>query len=143
MRPYLFRRFLSLAGLAGLAAGTLTTATAAAVPWAPGAAAARGAGVPAAGSQPVLLINGTRLLPRAVPGGGTAVAVLPESLPTPRRGFSALITMSAGGHAMDIAADALPFVGHGLDPGLFDVSALQRAERSGRLPVRVSYHGRV
>jgi len=44
---------------------------------------------------------------------------------------------------MDIPADALPFLSHGLDPSLFDVSALQRLERGGRLPVQVSYRGQV
>src|SRR6266700_1645499 len=88
MRPYLFRRFLSLAGLAGLAAGTLTTATAAAVPWAPGAAAARGAGVPAAGSQPVLVIIGTGRLPVRVSYHGR-VPALP----------GVILTHAAGGTA--------------------------------------------
>ena len=51
--------------------------------------------------------------------------------------------MGRPGHVSEVPVDALPFLGRGLDPGLFSVAALQRAEHGGRLPVRVSYRGRV
>ena len=75
----------------------------------------------------LVLINGDRL------AGGV---VLPA-----RRGAGALLTLRANGNTYAIPAVAVPYLGHGLDPGLFDVAALQRAERAGRLPVRVSYRG--
>jgi hypothetical protein len=88
--------------------------------------------VPAAASAPaqprqLVLINGGRL------AGGV---VLP-----PRRGAGALLTLRANGTYL-IPAVAVPYLGHGLDPSLFDVAALRRAERGGRLPVQVTYRGR-
>ena len=126
---------MHLAGLAGLAAGVITSTAA---PAAAAPAAARGASTPAAGSPPVLLINGTRLIFRAGPGGRAAAAVLPSS----QGSFAVLLTTTSCGQTSDVPADALPFVGRGLDPSLFAVRALQRREHAGRLPVRVSYHGR-
>jgi hypothetical protein len=54
-----------------------------------------------------------------------------------------LVTMSRAGRSYAIPAAALPYLGHGLDPSLFDVRALQRAEgaNGGRLPVNVRYSG--
>jgi hypothetical protein len=51
------------------------------------------------------------------------------------------VILSAAGRVLDIPADALPFLGRGLDPSLFEVSALRRLEHDGRLPVRISYRG--
>ncbi len=42
----------------------------------------------------------------------------------------------------EIPADALPYLGRGLDPSLFSVAALQRAESGGRLPVQLAFTGR-
>lgn len=40
-----------------------------------------------------------------------------------------------------IPADALPYIGKGLDPSLFDLGLLERAESGGRLPVRLTFRG--
>jgi hypothetical protein len=92
------------------------------------AAAAR---VPAA--APVLLINGERLEAVAGPAGGAAIAVARGSGP------SSLMTLGLGGRVEEIPGDALPYLGHGLDPGLFDLGALRRAETAGRLPLHVTF----
>jgi hypothetical protein len=108
-------------------------------------APARAAAVPAAAAgsagtaaRPVLLLDGERLLARQLPGGGAALASLPDA-----RRFPGLFGFNICNTEMAMPADALPFLGHGLDPSLFDVSALQRLERGGRLPVQVSYRGQV
>jgi hypothetical protein len=85
-------------------------------------------------ASPVLLINGTRLLVTPA-SGSSAVSVLPGSAST------GLIGLRVGGQAYEIPADALPYLGNGLDLTLFNVTALQHAETSGRLPVRVSFAG--
>lgn len=85
-------------------------------------------------ASPVLLVNGVRLLVSPAPGG-SAVAVLPGTA------AGGLLGLRLGGLDEEIPDDALPYLGRGLDPSLFDVSALQRAEVGGRLPVRVTFPG--
>jgi hypothetical protein len=65
--------------------------------------------------------------------------MMPISKGTP----GSLITMRRGGQKYAIPATALPYLGHGLDPSLFDVRAVVRAEgaNSGRLPVSIGYQG--
>jgi len=55
--------------------------------------------------------------------------------------FGSLVTMRRGGRSYAVPAAALPYLGHGLDPSLFDVHALERAEGAGRgrLPVVIRY----
>ena len=43
---------------------------------------------------------------------------------------------------MEIPTAALPYLGRGLSPSLFRVSALEKAESGGRLPVEVTFSGR-
>jgi hypothetical protein len=83
----------------------------------------------------LLLINGDRLLVRSA-GGRTAVAV--------RRGTGhyALTSLRLGRQVMEIPTVALPYLGRGLDPRLFELSALEQAESRGRLPVEVTFAGR-
>ena len=52
-----------------------------------------------------------------------------------------LVELRTGGQTIVIPVSAIPYLGHGLDPSLFQLSALARAESSGRLPVRVRYAG--
>jgi len=142
------RRALSLAGAGALAVAGM----AAAVPFPAAAAppavraitlmARGGTGGPPAHSAPVLLITGTRVAVVAGPGGRPATVVLPSSRSAAGLG-AAILTTRLAGHLSEVPADALPFVGHGLDPSLFDLAALRRLEHEGRLPVRVSYQGRV
>jgi hypothetical protein len=83
----------------------------------------------------LLLITGDRLV--AAPGpAGTAVV-------EPRAGAHAISVLSDFGCSrnLKIPFDALPYLGRGLDPDLFQITALEGAERGGRLPVRLSYQG--
>jgi hypothetical protein len=57
-------------------------------------------------------------------------------------GAGSFQVVGRGATALVVPAMALPYLGRGLDPSLFNVTALQRAERNGRLPVRIAYRGR-
>src|SRR5215468_12112108 len=103
---------------------------------------AAGAGAAAGNSQPrpVTLINGDRLLAGAERGGGMSHQLIAGAA----RGIgAALASMTLGGRTYVIPADALPYLGRGLDPGLFDIASLMRDQAGGRLPVEVRYAGRV
>jgi hypothetical protein len=89
----------------------------------------------AAADPAVLLINGDRLVVRPGPDGRSAVSDLPAG------GRDSLVSVRLGGRTEVIPADALPYLGRGLDPGLFDLNVLQRAESGGRLPVLVTFRG--
>ncbi len=80
------------------------------------------------------MINGDRLVISRVRGGG-----LSSLIPAPYGG--AVFTLHVDGTTYDIPVDALPYLGHGLDPSLFDLTLLQRLETSGRLPVRLTFTG--
>jgi hypothetical protein len=54
-----------------------------------------------------------------------------------------LVSVGLGAKAYEIPADALPYLNRGLSPGLFDLASLQRLESGGRLPVQVTYLGRL
>jgi hypothetical protein len=82
----------------------------------------------------VLLITGDRLL---VPPGSPDTAVIqrsPDEAPF-------VFLSDFGCSRLKIPAEALPYLGRGLDPALFQLTYLERAERGGRLPVRLSYLG--
>jgi hypothetical protein len=98
------------------------------------AAAPTAAGATAAARQ-LLLINGDRLAVTSA-GGRQAFAVRAAS---PR---DAVTGLSLGGLRMEIPTIALPYLGRGLSASLFEVSALQKAESGGRLPVRIAFAGR-
>src|SRR5215470_7645528 len=87
-------------------------------------------------TRPVLLIDGTVLHARLLPGGGHAVAVRPGARP------DSILAFGIGHHVKEIPAEALPYLGRGLDPSLFDLGALRRAETHGVLPVRVIFSGK-
>jgi hypothetical protein len=111
---------------AGLAAVATVCAVGAGAWPAPAAAAPAGASV--------LLITGDRVLT------GPAPAVL-TTAGAGRAG--PVIQLSFAGQHYLIPSDAVPYLGHGLDMRLFDVSAVAGFERGGVLPVRVTYSGRV
>ena len=92
----------------------------------PGAAVRRGV---------VSLINGARVLAGLGVGARDTAAVLPGG-----RG-SSLIGISVAGNSDLIPPQAMPYLGRGLDPSLFDVAALAGRERAGRLPVTLAYRG--
>ncbi len=124
---------LLAAGASGAASATTGgAASARSVPAAPRPAAA---GTTAA-ARPVLLINGDQLVVRKTPGGGQAIALLAAP------GSGPLSGLNLGQQVETIPADAQPYLGQGLDPSLFDLSSLQRAETGGELPVQVTFGGR-
>ena len=100
--------------------------------------------------RPVLLINGDRVVVRRGPGGSSLGTLLPPAsaglspgIGQPGQGRTgrpvAVTALTAGGHRYVIPDSLLPYLSRGLDMSLFDLSALQRAETSGRLPVRITY----
>jgi hypothetical protein len=134
------RRWLPLAAAAGAATVCGTTMPAMAAPGSPiRPPPARAGGLPAtaggSATKPLLLINGDRLLAHRPPGGGSVLAV-------PRAtGQQDFVGLPLDGQNLEIPATALPYLGHGLDPSLFDMAALEHAESGGRLPVRVTFTG--
>jgi hypothetical protein len=106
----------------------------------PGAGFAPGAGAAAGQPRSVILINGDRLLAGAMPGGATAHMLMAG---TAHGAGGALTTTTVGGRAYVIPADALPYLGRGLNADLFGIAGLLREQAGGRLPVEVRYAGRV
>jgi hypothetical protein len=102
----------------------------------PAPAAAPSHSAAASSPRPVFLINGDQLLARRVPGGGLAVSLLRTTA-----SGGGLIGLKLDSLTAEIPGDAVPYLGRGLDPSLFEAAALQRAEAGGRLPVRVSFDG--
>src|SRR5215472_3728505 len=103
---------------------------------------ATGAGAAVGNSKPrpVTLINGDQLLAGAGRGGAMSHELIAG---TARGAGAALATMKLGGRTYVIPADAMPYLGRGLDPSLFDIASLLRDQAGGRLPVEVRYAGRV
>jgi hypothetical protein len=114
------------AALAALAAGAARPARAAGTVTTPAATRAR----------PVLLLNGDRLL--TAPGPGRRAVTVLRTAP----GSGIVYTLRTSGRAEYIPADALPYLGRGLAPSLFDLASLRRAETGGRLPLQVTFTGR-
>jgi hypothetical protein len=134
-RPALPKRFAHLA----LAVTTaLTAAALAGGTISPALAAPRAAPHPASGSggaQPLLLLNGDRLVVPPGSAGARRMGLIRASR------TDALEGLRFDGQTLEIPVDALPYLGRGLDPALFDLAALTRVERNGELPVRVSFGG--
>jgi hypothetical protein len=113
---------------------TMTAAASPAPLSAPAAAATLARFGPSAGAMQVLMLNGDRLFVRPVPGGAlTALSPAPFG--------QAVVTLHISGATYQIPLDALPYLGHGLDPSLFNLALLERAESAGRLPVRLTFSG--
>jgi hypothetical protein len=88
-------------------------------------------------ARSLLLITGDHLVVRPEPGGRSEIAVRPGA-----PDHDGLVSLRRGGITDLIPADALPYLGRGLDPSLFDVPQLLRAEACGRLPLRITFSGR-
>lgn len=103
-----------------------TAAPATAAPAAPTAARVHQAG------RTLFLVTGEQLATSgsgvSVLGGGGGAA-------------GQLVELRTGGETTVVPVSAVPYLGHGLDPSLFQLSALATAEAGGRLPVRVRYAG--
>ncbi|WP_370946862.1 hypothetical protein AB5J62_04620 [Amycolatopsis sp. cg5] len=113
------RRSLSI--LSALVAGgaLLTAAPATAEPEAPPA-------------DTVLLPTGDRVVIHTSPDGTEFTEVRPAADKGIARSF---VHLKTGGKSFEIPATALPYLGNGLDLNLFDVHALAKAERDGRVPI--------
>jgi hypothetical protein len=138
----LVRRVMAPAAVA-LCVASVVSWTGAAAAGAATVRAAQGMGVSsragAVTGPAVLLVNGDRVMSSGG-AGARSVAVAPASA----QGLAAgSMSLSLGGHRYVIPTAAVPYLDHGLDWTLFDVSALARAEKVGRLPVRISYGARL
>ena len=122
----------ALVTLAGGAAAGARTATPE-----PGAEAAT---VAAGASRSVLLINGDRVQAARTATGWTAGRVTSPDTGNLAR---SLLVLGTGSQTYLIPAAAAPYLGRGLDPRLFEFSALAKAETAGRLPVRIGYRAAV
>jgi hypothetical protein len=89
----------------------------------------------AARGREIFLINGDRL---DVTAGRAAVAERGTAA-----GLGTVVVIRSGTRQYAIPVDAVPYLDHGLDPRLFEISSLVAAENDGRLPVRVTYPGRL
>ena len=54
-----------------------------------------------------------------------------------------LVSLAIGDSSYQIPVDALPYLGHGLDLGLFNTADLLAAEKSGKLAIQLSYAGQL
>jgi hypothetical protein len=127
---------------AGLSAGGLASVPAATAD-APAVAHSEVAHLAAAGaasSRTVTLITGDRVAVATTGSGRPAGAVARVA---GSAGSGAVIRLSLGGRAYVIPADALPYLGRGLSPALFEPDSLLRAESGGRLLVQIGYRGRL
>ncbi|HET9894233.1 MAG TPA: hypothetical protein VFQ44_04815 [Streptosporangiaceae bacterium] len=82
----------------------------------------------------VLMINGDRLTVRHMPTGEVS-----SMIPAPDGG--ATLTLRIAGTTYDVPVDALPYLGRGLDPSLFNRALLERLETGGKLEVKISFNG--
>ncbi len=140
MRPYLCTPAVLTAGVAVAAAAgaAVTTTTASPAAAVTATAAARAA---LADQRPVFLVTGQLITAgTADPAGVSIRAGAPWQYARPA---GPLETLRLGGKTYVLPVTAMPFVGRGLDPGLFEPAALAKAESRGRLPVRVGYSGTV
>ena len=94
-----------------------------------------------AAAAPLVLLTGDRVLASPTASGANVITILSAA----RGGALAgsLVAMRFGARSFLVPAAALPYLGRGLDPSLFDLSALRHAEHGGRLPVTLHYRGRV
>jgi hypothetical protein len=100
------------------------------------------AGSPAssASSSParsVFLVNGDQLGADSA-SAGQCLGVVSDG---PRDTAGQIRLLRVGGTSYALPAAALPYLGRGLEPSLFDVNGLATAESGGRLPVTVHYTG--
>jgi hypothetical protein len=98
------------------------------------------AGQSAALARQVLLINGNRVQVSADGGGSPSGVVVPAA----GGGVAgSVVSLGLGARTYEVPAAAVPYLGRGLDPDLFDTSELLARETGGLLPVQVSYRGQV
>jgi hypothetical protein len=91
-------------------------------------------------TAPLILVDGDQVQVGYSPAGVASAVVLPAAGTGPA---TSLAKLRIGGRGFVIPMKAVPFLGHGLDLSLFDVAALKRAEKDGRMPVTLRYRGRL
>ncbi|HET7016705.1 MAG TPA: hypothetical protein VFI65_22475 [Streptosporangiaceae bacterium] len=143
MRSHAVRRLVYAAGVTGLLATGSAAASAAIAAPDLAAVPVKAAVATAAETSPILLITGMRFGFAPGASGRSEPVMLPAKSTSTAPQIMPVTEVSLAGRSFEIPADALPYLGHGLDPGLFDLAALRRVEHGGRLPVRVSYQGQV
>ena len=136
-------------GQRGALAVALAASLTAAVTVSPATAAARAlsrpagstlAGSPAGGAAAsILLVNGDHALVSSAAGRHTTGILRAPGI---SRLAGELTTLRAGAKTFLFPTVALPYLGRGLDPSLFELTALRHAEHGGRLPVTLHYQGR-
>jgi hypothetical protein len=130
-------------GWPGALAVTVAASLTAAAAVSPATAAARApsptaASVTTASTASILLANGDRALVSSAAAGHTTGIQRPPGL----SGLAGEVaTLRAGNNTFLFPAAALPYLGRGLDPSLFELTALRHAEHGGRLPVTLHYQG--
>lgn len=109
-------------------AAQTTPRTASAAQSSPGTASAAG----------ILLLNGDRALVSSTAGGHTTSIQRGPGL----SGLAGEVTtFRTAANTFLFPTAALPYLGRGLDPSLFELTALRHAEHGGRLPVTLHYRG--
>jgi len=88
----------------------------------------------------VLLLTGQQIEVTELDGGHYAVGRMAGGSADPAGG--AAITVGLGPLAEYIPLEALPYLGRGLDPSLFNLASLESLAASGRPPVRLTFAGR-
>jgi len=133
-RPFL--RTVALLGAFLAALGALTGPALAA-----GSGQNAGPGWAAGSARPappsgLLLINGARV---GTGDNGSKPVIFPVG-----HGLAGAVqVLRLGSRSLVIPMAALPFLGRGLSPSLFEMSALARAERGGRLPLTLRFRARL
>jgi hypothetical protein len=131
------RRAVAITAATAVASCLAAGPAAAARTSAPPSAAAAVAPAASTTSRTLTLINGDRVAVTATRFGGLAARIARAA-----GGINgALVRLDLAGRAYETPADALPYLGRGLSPALFELSSLAGAESAGRLPVQVGYHG--
>ena len=139
MRHHPARRATARRGVIITAAAVAVTTAAAAASTEPARAGSAADLAQGSAARRVLLVNGDQLV-QGAPGAPAAVRVLAgagNSL------AGAMLALGSGPERLVVPRVAVPYLGRGLDPALFKISSLLPAEAGGRLPVTVSYQGRV
>src|ERR1022692_1286016 len=135
-RPFLVGVAVTAAAMFTAAAGITATAAVA------GQSATAADRAASADSAPlinsVLLINGDRVQVTSAHGAPHIAMVAPAASGTQAR---SMLIWGVGGRTYVIPAAVLPYVGSSLNLSLFDLPALQRLEKDGRLPLRISFRG--
>src|SRR5262249_58367893 len=87
-------------------------------------------------ANPLCLSTGPRASVAPRPGThGTAVVLPADGASGP------LLGLTMAGRSYLLPPDAMPYLGRGLAPSLFDAASLASREPAGRLPVTVAFNG--